>query len=312
MTSEIQRVAIIGAGALGGMYGAKLLDMDAAAVSFVAGGDRGRRLKKSGLTVNDRHYRPLVTDPEAPVDAADLVIVAVKHDQLPAAIDDLRNIVGPDTALISVMNGIDSEDRLGAAYGMDRVLYAVALGMDALREENRIRYTRIGKLLFGRAQNRGADGAVQRLQAFLDRAGIPWEVPENMLRALWWKYMINVGINQASAVMGAPFGVFQTSREACGVMETAMREVMAIAGQRGIDLGEADIQNWYTVLASLSPKGKTSMLQDIEAGRKTEVEMFGGRIVEIGAACGVPTPVNRTLLKIIRVLEQRGSLASAQ
>ena len=117
--------------------------------------------------------------------------------------------------------------------------------------------------------------------------------------------MVNVGVNQASAVMQAPYGVFQTSTDAQALMVTLMREVIVLSEYAGVGLTETAVEDWFKVLHTLSPEGKTSMLQDIEAGRKTEVDIFAGKAVELGEAYGVPTPINQTLLQIIRVLEQR-------
>lgn len=116
--------------------------------------------------------------------------------------------------------------------------------------------------------------------------------------------MINVGINQASAVMRAPYGAFQSSPEAQALMEALMREVLVLAKAAGVNLVTEDLDDWYTFLRTLSAHGKTSMLQDIEAGRKTEVEIFGGKVVELGKTYGIPTPVNQTVSTIIKVLEQ--------
>jgi 2-dehydropantoate 2-reductase len=127
-----------------------------------------------------------------------------------------------------------------------------------------------------------------------------------MMRMLWWKFMVNVGMNQASAVMRAPYGVFQTAPDAQALMETLMREVVHVAEPAGVDLRERDIQDWYTALNTLAPEGKTSMLQDIEAGRKTEVDTFAGKVVALGKTAGIPTPANETLLRIIRILESNG------
>ena len=128
-----------------------------------------------------------------------------------------------------------------------------------------------------------------------------------MLRMLWWKFMFNVGINQASAVMRAPYGVFQTVPEAQALMEALMREVLVLAQAAHINLTEQDLLDWYPVLKRLSPQGKTSMLQDIEAQRKTEVELFAGKVIALGRQYGLPTPVNQTVYNIIHILEQRPS-----
>jgi 2-dehydropantoate 2-reductase len=201
------------------------------------------------------------------------------------------------------MNGLESEQIIGAAYGMDRMLYTISVGIDAVREGNRITYTKPGVLYFGELGNAEPTGKVRRVQEAFARADIPCQVPEDMRRMLWWKLMINAGINQASAVLRAPYGVFHASRDARDLMEALMREVIELAGVLGINLAEEDLQKWYGFLMQLSPEGKSSMLQDVEAGRKTEVEIFGGKICELGRQHGVATPVNRTVLQIIRVME---------
>ena len=95
--------------------------------------------------------------------------------------------------------------------------------------------------------------------------------------------------------------VVQEARE---LMESAMREVMAIAGAAKVHLYEADLENWYSVLSGLSPQGKTSMLQDVEAKRKTEVEMFAGKVIELGKTYNIPTPINETIFRLISVIER--------
>jgi 2-dehydropantoate 2-reductase len=212
--------------------------------------------------------------------------------------------VGPETTILSVMNGLDSEQTLGSIYGMDKVPYTIAIGIDAVREGNRITFSRPGKLYFGEASNTPISPRVHRAAAILDRAGIAHETPPDMIRMLWWKFMINVGVNQASAVMQAPYGAFQSIPQAQALSEALMREVLALARAEGVNLVEQDMEDWYRFLNTLAPQGKTSMLQDIEAGRKTEVEMFGGKVVELGRIHGIPTPVNETVLRIIQVLER--------
>jgi 2-dehydropantoate 2-reductase len=303
MKPSIETVSIIGAGALGAVYAAMLHDMDPRCVAFVAGGERVERLRRAGVVVNEKPYHIPVLTPEDRAAPADLVIVAVKYQHLDDAIRDMKNRVGAETLIISVMNGIESEERIGAAYGMDKVLYCVSVGIDALRERNRVIYTTQGKLFIGEAVNHVLTERVRRIQALFEKAGIVYETPPDMLRILWWKFMINVGINQASAVLRAPYKVFQAGGAARELMETAMWEVVRLAGKAGVDLSEADISGFDPYLFRLNPQGKTSMLQDVEAGRKTEVEMFAGRVIELGRRYDVPTPVNQRLFDQIRKIE---------
>jgi len=300
---EIKNVAVLGAGAMGAAYASRFFDAPAFSTVIVVRDPRYDRLRAEGFLVNGKHYSIPVVHPDAASRPADLIIVALKNHNLPEAIDDLKNVVGDETTLISVMNGLDSEDHLGSAYGMDKVLYAVAVGIDAVRDGNSVTYTNPGKVLFGEADNSHPSERVRRVQEAFERAGVAYETPTDMMRVLWWKFMVNVGVNQASAVIRAPYGVFQSSPDAQALMESLMREVIVLAQRIGVSLGEQDLDGWYAVLKTLSAEGKTSMLQDIEAGRKTEVEVFAGKVVELGKRHGIPTPVNQTLLSIVNVLE---------
>ena len=301
---EIKKVAVLGAGAMGAAYVSRFFDASPFSTVLVARGPRYDRLREEGFVVNGKHYLVPVVHPDKAATPADLIIVALKNHNLPEAINDLKRLVGDETTLISVMNGLDSETYLGSVYGIDKVLYAVAVGIDAVREGNSVTYTNPGKVFFGEPDNSRPSERVRSVQAAFERAGVVSETPADMMRTLWWKFMVNVGVNQASAVMRASYEVFQSSPDAQALMEALMREVIVLAQCIGMNLGEQDLGGWYAVLKTLSPEGKTSMLQDIEAGRKTEVEAFAGKVVDLGKSHGIPTPVNQTLLSIVHVLEQ--------
>jgi 2-dehydropantoate 2-reductase len=293
---------------MGAYYASKFFRMDPDSVSIIAGGDRRIRLER-GLTVNRIHYPVRISDVEQAGGHADLIIVAVKGYDLPAAIRDMEKHVGPDTLILSVMNGIDSEAQLAEPFGSDKVLYCIALGIDAVREaDGSVIHTKEGKLLFGEAKNPVRSEKVKRVGRAFDRARIAYEVPVDMIRSLWWKFMINVGVNQVSAVLRATYGVFQSVPEARWLMEAVMEEVIRLAEAEGVSLKEEDIREWVKIMSGLSPEGKTSMLQDVEAGRKTEAEMFGGKVLELAAKHKLRVPVNETIYRIIKVMERRAGL----
>jgi 2-dehydropantoate 2-reductase len=304
-TEPIERVHIIGAGAVGAACASIFYNRDPNCVFFVASGERCERLHREGVIVNGKTYPIPVLNSKDPFPSTDLLIVTVKHHHLDRAIGETKSSVGPNTIIISLMNGIDSEERIGAIHGEDKVLYATVVGLDALREGNHVTYTTAGKIFFGEKRNTVLSDRVSRVGDFFNRTGIIHEIPADMIRILWWKYMINAGINQASAALHGPYGVFQTSGEARRLMEASMREVIALAQKLAIDLSDQDIEKWYVVLATLSPTGKTSMLQDVEARRKTEVDMLAGKIIELGRQHGVPTPVNEHLFDTIKRHEER-------
>ena len=303
--TEIKRVAILGAGAMGSFFASRFFENREFSTFLVARGERGERLAKDGLVVNGKACAVTVLNPDKVEAPADLIIVALKHHHLPEATGDLKGLVGENTTIISVMNGLDSEPYIGSIYGMDKILYAVSVGIDALRQGNHVSFSSPGKHYFGEAVNKTPSPRVLEVQRAFERAGILYETPEDMIRIMWWKFMINVGMNQASAVMRAPYGVFQSSPEARALMNSLMEEVIALAQPAGVNLVEEDVNQWDKVLKTLSPEGKTSMLQDMEAGRKTEVEVFGGKVVQLARQYNVPVPVNQALLRIIQVLERR-------
>jgi len=307
---KIQKVAILGAGAMGAYFASRFFDTANFSTVLIAKGNRLDKLKTNGLVVNGKSYAIPAIHPDEASSTVDLIIVALKHHHLEEAVQGLEKLVGDSTTIISIMNGLESEEYIGSIYGMDKMLYAVSIAIDAVRQGNQITYTNPGKHYFGEASNTHISQRVLRVQEAFDNAGIVYETPEDMIRMMWWKFMVNVGVNQASAVMRAPYGDFQTSPEAQGLMEALMKEVIALTDVMDVNLTMRDIEGWYPFLNILSPQGKTSMLQDIEAGRETEVEIFGGKVVELGKTHGVATPVNQTVLQIIRVLEEHPTRSS--
>ncbi|WP_206881049.1 ketopantoate reductase family protein [Alicyclobacillus mali (ex Roth et al. 2021)] len=298
MTS-VQRVTLVGLGAIGASYGERLLAAPGIDLRVLVDEARKRRYEKSGVRVNGRRIDFPLYVPAHVVEPADLVLFCVKYDDLAEAIEMVSNHVGPNTIFMSLLNGIASEEDIQAAFPENAVLHAISVAIDAVREGRDVTYSNLGYISFGDATGRHAD-AVRAVCDVFDRAGIAYETPDDILRAVWWKFMINVGVNQASAVLRAPYGVFQQSEDAREVMRMAMREVVAIAQKRGISLGEEDVRRFDDILNAMSPSGKTSMLQDVEAGRPTEVEQFAGKVIDLGKQLGVPTPINRLLYHAIR------------
>jgi 2-dehydropantoate 2-reductase len=301
----IKNVSILGAGAIGAAEASIFHDSGDFSVSLIARDERFERLERDGLVVNGKQYNLPVIHPDRADEPSDLIIVALKHHQLEPAMGDLKGLVGGDTLIISLMNGLDSEEMLGAVYGMEHILYSLIIGIDAVRQGNQINYSIPGKIYFGKADYHQITTNVRRVQYAFDRANIIHETPPDMLRMLWWKLMVNVGVNQASAVMRAPYGVFQTMPDAQWLMESLMGELIDLAECAGVDLKREDIRDWYGFMNKLSPEGKTSMLQDVDAGRKTETDIFAGKVVELGKRYNRPTPVNETVWRIIHVMEAR-------
>ncbi|MEN6454604.1 MAG: ketopantoate reductase family protein [Prolixibacteraceae bacterium] len=302
---KINSVYIVGLGAIGGMYASRLQEIQSATVKVIADRERIERYRKETVTVNGKpcFFDYIIPGDENP--PADLIIIAVKSTTLVQAIQDISGFVGKETIVMSLLNGISSEELIGQQIGMEHLLYAFGLGMDAMREGTAVGYTNMGRIVFGEKENRVLSERVLAVKDLFDQAQIPYRIPEDMLHAMWFKFMLNVGVNQASAILRAPYGVFRKNMEARDLMVAAAREVVQLSQKCGINLNDDHITEFLSIIDGLDPNGKTSMLQDIEAGRKTEVDIFAGTVMELGRKYKTTTPFNDVFYKIIRAMEQQ-------
>jgi len=304
-SGKINSVYIVGLCAIGGMYASRLQEIQSATVKVIADRERIERYRNETVTVNGKpcFFDYIIPGDENP--PADLIIIAVKSITLGQAIQDISGFVGKETIVMSLLNGISSEELIGQQVGMEHLLYAFGLGMDAMREGTAVNYTNMGRIVFGEKENRVLSERVLAVKDLFDQAQIPYRIPEDMLHAMWFKFMLNVGVNQASAILRAPYGVFRKNMEARDLMVAAAREVVQLSQKCGINLNDDHITEFLSIIDGLDPNGKTSMLQDIEAGRKTEVDIFAGTVMELGRKYKTTTPFNDVFYKIIRAMEQQ-------
>lgn len=302
---KIETVAIIGLGALGTLFGNLLSKrMEKENLRIIADACRIERYKRDQVFSNGEACAFHYVTPQEKTSPVDLILIAVKSLQLKDAIASVRNQVGPDTLILSLLNGISSEGRIADAYGMDKVIYCVAQGMDAVKEGNRLTYTRMGKLCIGPKNGGPIPETVQRVVDFFESVGFPYEVDTHMLKRMWGKFMLNVGVNQTVAVFGPDYeAVFIEGRQR-EIMIAAMREVMELSKLEGVGLCEDDIAYWLRILGTLSPSGKPSMRQDVEARRYSEVELFSGTVMDLARKHGLPVPVNQMLYDNILAIEE--------
>lgn len=297
----IKNISLIGAGAVGCIYGKDLYELDSKSFNIIAEGERLHRYRENGFIINGKKYDfNYITPDEKGED--DLIIVAVKENKLEEAIKNIRNRIGKNTIILSLLNGITSEEIIGKEYGIDKLLYSLCI-IQATRKGNKVHAAPGYKIVFGEKENKVYSKKVQEVKELFERAQIPYEIPENMLHSLWSKFMFNVGINPTSAILKGDYGLFQKKIEAKEVMDAAMREVIILSQRVGANLNEEDIKAWHKVLDRCEPDGTTSMCQDILAGRKTEIDMFSGTVCKLGEKYGIKTPVNKLLLNLIKAIE---------
>ena len=301
---KIKKVALIGMGAVGTVYGNLLYNTYDSDFAVIADKSRKEKLKKDGFTLNGKTFYPEVISNGDLNEKFDLIIFCVKNYQLSQAIDDVRDFVGKDTVLITFLNGVTARSRIHAAYPENKVLYGLSMKIDAQRTEEGVTNTVDGVIHFGEADNTVISATVQDVSECSTKAGIENIVFPDMIRTIWKKFMLNVGANQVTAITRAPYGKITSIDTNLALFKGAMTEVLAIAKASDIDLREEDIDEFVTLMSGFSPNGRTSMLQDVEAKRKTEVDYFAGTVVEMGKKLNIPTPVNHVLYCIIKSIEE--------
>lgn len=302
----IENITLVGLGALGILFGNFFSRaLGEKAVTFVANSQRRERYMKEGVTCNGNpcHFR--FADPgDVPERPADLLLFAVKATALDQAIEDARNSVGGQTIILSLLNGITSEQAIAQRLGMGHVLGCVAQGMDAVRVRHDLTYAHQGVLVVGAPAGDGVlQEALSRVTAFFDGIGLPYVEEKDILRRLYSKWMLNVGVNQVVMVCEGTYRTVQQEGKAREMMKAAMREAMLVARAEGVGVTQKDLDGYVALVDTLSPDGMPSMRQDGLARRRTEVESFAGTVIAKAARLGIDVPVNRELYARIRAME---------
>ena len=302
---EFKNVAMIGIGAIGSVYGERIYNVYGDNFLVVAGGERGKKLKSQGITVNENTFYPTIVDPEDKSIKADFIIFAVKNNGLQQAIIDTKNIIGPQTVILPILNGVSARDELLKAYPDNYILYGLSIGIDAVREGTKVISEDMGRIQFGDRFNdfENLSDEVKAVKEVFEKSGVKHEICQDMVRTIWKKWLVNMGINQIFSITHSPYRGFFENENIRRLILKAMQEVVDVAQAKGVDLSQDDIEFAKKLLEVFPKDSKTSMHQDVEAGRKTEVEYFSGTLIKYGRELGVPTPVNDVIFDIVKGME---------
>lgn len=300
----VKNIYLVGLGAIGASFGSLFVKNNKSTFKVLVNQDRYEKLNGKPVLINGEDVNFDYLIPNASAEKADLIIIATKYHQLTEVLDLIEPIVHHETQILSLLNGITSEEIIASRYGWHRTVYGLCFGIDAVREQGRINYGNIGRIVFGDADNSIKSERIMAIESVFNQNGVPYEIPDDFIRIQWRKFMINVGNNLTSAVLLAPYGVYQRIPEAKNLMINVMKEVMKIANAKGIALGQSDIDGYLELLPTFDPEGKSSTHQDMEANRKTEVEMFAGVVCSLGDELEIETPLNDMLYKMIVTMEK--------
>lgn len=300
---KIKSVAVLGAGAVGSYVIWGLSEKKDIRLGVIASGERAKRLKNKGCKINDTVYHPEVWTPEE-AHGVDFLIVSLKYGALPGALDDITAVTGENTVIMSLMNGVDSEEIIAEKVDAEHLLHAV-IKVASHKENDGYVFNPEATLgiIFGEVS---APYDSERVQAVLDLfsgTGLHYRATDCILEEIWSKFRLNVCNNLPQAILGAGVGCYRDSVHMKAISDGLRAELMAIAEAKGIDISKADVSSGRG--SAVPPTARYSTLQDLDAGRHTEIDMFSGALIRMGKELGIPTPYNEFTYHMIKALEEK-------
>ena len=304
---DIKNVLICGIGAVGSIYANKIQNYDAENLRVLVDKKRYERYIKNPTIFNGKELNFNYILPDDNNFKADLIIIATKYDGLFDVIENIKNFVQDDTVIMSLLNGVTSEKIIAQTYGREKLLYSYFIGHSAVRTGRNIVHDDVNTIVYGSENSADFDN-VQRVKKYFERVGINYKIPEDIIHSLWLKFMLNVAANQTTAILRFTFGEFLENDKCMEFAINLMKEVQLIAKAEGVKNTDVMIDETISHLHTMIPDGKTSMLQDVEAGRKTEVEMFAGTVIKLGLEHGIATPYNKIVKEMIEIIQKQQGL----
>lgn len=300
---EYKSVAILGAGAVGCYVLWGLSHKDDVDLCIVADGERKDRLSSSGLVINGEKYTPIIKTPSE-AQGADLHIVCTKYTALEASLDDIKTIADDHTVVMSLLNGVDSEEVIARVIPEGQIVHSL-IKVASERRGNEVRFdpeTTIG-IVYGEKDMSCSQERVKALDNLFNNTGIHYRSTDVILSEIWSKFRLNVANNQPQAMISCGVGAYQDSEHVAFIQGKLRDEVDAVAKAKGVDISLADASSFRG--SKVQKRARYSTLQDLDNKRHTEVDVFAGSMVKMGKELGVPTPYNEFTYHMIKALEEK-------
>ena len=301
------RIAVFGTGGAGGYFGAQLA-LAGEDVVFIARGDHLRALRATGLRLEtpsgETNIPVIATDNPAEVGNVDAVLVGVKAWQVIDAALAIRPMVGPNTVVVPLQNGVEAASELAAVLGSSTLggmcgTLSFIAGPGHIRSVGGQNFIKFGEL------NNEPSERVERLRQCFGHAKVSVEVPPNIVTALWGKFLMVTSFGGVGSITRAPIGVTRSIPETRRLLEQCLEEALAVAKARGVPMAAAVVADTMKFYDSLPPNGTTSLQRDIADGKATELEYWNGAVVRLGREVGVPTPTNHFIYSCLLPFELR-------
>jgi 2-dehydropantoate 2-reductase len=294
------RIAVVGAGGIGAIYGAALAKAGND-VTFVARGAHLAAMRENGLRIEGDRGETVIRPAQATDDIAaisaqggpvDYVLLCVKLWDVESSGQQIRPIVGPDTAVVPVQNGVDAHERLIPILGPEAVMGGSAFVTGSIVKPGVVRQTgTYFQMMFGELDGRVSTRG-QRLSELCAAAGFEGVLSPDIRVTLWEKFLVLVPAANVNALTRVPLGRYRADPDSWGLVEASLNEVAAVGRAEGIGLAPDCVESSLAMLRSMPDHHMTSMCNDLLRGNRLELPWFAGKVVELGRRHGIPTPIN--------------------
>ncbi len=303
------RIAVIGAGGVGGYFGGRLAQAGHE-VTFVARGATLEALRTHGLRVDsilgDFVVSPVtVTEHPETVGSVDAVLMAVKAWQIPEAAAQIGPMLGPDTMVVPLENGIDAPEVLSGIVGEEHVVGGLCAIVSFVVAPGHVRHAAAEPVvMFGELDNLRSE-RTERLRAAFAAAGVNAEVPPDIRRSMWTKFLFIATLSGIGALTRVPVGVWRADAEIRALADRSLREVLQLSTARGVDLGDDALERTWQRYDGLAPESTSSMQRDIMEGKPSELDAQLGAVVRLARESGVDVPVTGMMYHALSLQERQ-------
>lgn len=299
MKEQIKKVLICGLGGVGSVCATTIFRNKKIELKILVDEKRIERYKKEKTFFNDIPYEFEYILPSKKNFSPDLIIIATKNDGLEEAIKNIKNFVSKETIIISLLNGIHSEEEIAKVYGWKNIIYSFYIGNSCIREGRKITMRGNYKIVIGTDKEYNKT-ALEKISNFFYEIGIKYEISNNILDDYWQKFLINVGVNQTCAYTRKELKEIRENKEQTNLLKNLMKEARQIAEKKGIENHDKIYKNAEKFLLKEFENAHPSMLQDVENKRQTEIDIFAGKIIELGKKYNINTPENEKVYSWIK------------
>ena len=297
------RIAVVGAGGVGGYFGGRWAEAGLD-VTLIARGPHLQAMRDGGLRIvsplGNAHVEVVATDDPAEVGQVDAIVIATKTWQLAAAARDIAPMVGPDTMVVGLQNGVDASDVICGAVDREHVLGGSCRIISYIEEPGAIHH--IGAdptVIFGEAGGGTSKRVLRLLENLRTGAGMTVRTSSDIQTVIWKKFHFLASTAGVGSVTQEPLGVIRSTPELRSRLRQAMDEILAVASARAVALEDTLTDDAMAFVDGLPADGTSSMQRDFAAGRRTELESLSGAVVRLGRESGVPTPVHAEIYQFL-------------